>query len=445
VTWAGAALLLAALATGAAGAEEPAPAPGPVPPESDVAPAAQSEAAGPGAGDGDRPLSLWGSLRGTTAAAHNYDAPALFGPGNRADGYEDLDLRLGAQGRLSPRFAYELQGVQRLVLSTFPPAASGGVTAGGLLGAVPVWVPYRAVPASWTWVNQADVTATLFLDRANVKLSRGRFDLTVGRQAVSFGKTYFWNPLDVFLPFGPTEFDRDYKAGVDAVRLDAALGNFSGLTLIGVLGRPDPSLPGTGRWFQSAALARAFATFGAFDIALQAGKIRGGAHAGAGVSGEIGPLALRGEIAGFLASTGSPLGTSVAAVGGVGHHFENSFDLEAEYFYNGGAPADRLEGQTLLLGGWLLQTSRQVAGLVASYDPHPLVHASLGLLGASSALSGAIQPGLVYSVSDDADIVAGALFPLGRHPTVDAAGTVMLDDEFGVYPQIFYVQMKAYF
>ncbi len=119
--------------------------------------------------------------------------------------------------------------------------------------------------------------------------------------------------------------------------------------------------------------------------------------------------------------------------------------LEAEYFYNGGAPADRVAAQTLLLEGWLLQTSRHVAGLVASYDPHPLLHVSLGLLAASGALSGGIQPGLVWSVSDNVDVVGGALVPLGRHPTVDAAGLLRLYDEFGIYPQVFYVQMKTFF
>jgi len=391
------------------------------------------------------PLSLSGSLRGTTAASRNYDAPLLFGAGNRADGFQDLDLRLGAEGRPVARVAYELQGVQRLLVSTFPPAAAGGVTAGGLLGATPVWVPYRVTPVSWDWAAEGDVTATLFLDRGNVKLSRGRFDVTVGRQAVSFGKTYFWNPLDVFLPFGPTQFDRDYKAGVDATRVDVALGSFSGLTVIGVVGRPDPSLPGTDRWFQSAVLARGFATVGAFDLAAQGGKIRGGYHGGAAASGEIGPVALRAEAAGFFASAGAPLATSVSAVAGVGHRFESSLDLEAEYFYNGGAPADRVAGQALLLGGWLLQTSPHVAGVVAAYDPHPLVHASLALLGASGAPSGAIQPGVAVSLSDNVDAVGGALIPLGRHPTADAAGTLVIYDEFGLYPQIFYVQMKAYF
>jgi hypothetical protein len=400
---------------------------------------------GVGTGDGASALGLSGSLRGTTAASHNYDAPELFGAGNLADGFEDLELRVGAAGRPAPSFAYELAGVQRLLVSTFPPAASGGVTAGGLLGAVPVWVPYRVVAASWDWAAQGDVTATLFLDRADVKLSRGRFDLTVGRQAVGFGKTYFWNPLDVFLPFGPTQFDRDYKAGVDAVRLDVALGSFSGLTFIGVAGRPDPGLPGTDRWFQSGALARAFTTVGAFDLAAQGGKIRGGYQLGAGASGQVGPLAVRAEAAGFFASAGSPLATSLFAVGGVGHRFDSSLDLEAEYFWNGGAPIDRLAAQTLLQGGWLLQTSRQVAGMVASYDPHPLLHASLALLGASGALSGALQPGLVWSVSDNVDVVGGALIPLGRRPTVDATGLITLYDEFGLYPQVFYVQMKTFF
>ena len=37
----------------------------------------------------------------------------------------------------------------------------------------------------------------------------------------------------MFLAFGSTQFDRDYKAGVDALRVDAPLGDFSGVTVVG--------------------------------------------------------------------------------------------------------------------------------------------------------------------------------------------------------------------
>jgi len=54
----------------------------------------------------------------------------------------------------------------------------------------------------------------------------------MGRQAISLGTTYFWNPNDLLTAFSPYEFDRDYKPGVDGVKADFALGKFSGISFI---------------------------------------------------------------------------------------------------------------------------------------------------------------------------------------------------------------------
>lgn len=416
--------------------------------------AARADEAGPAeATDATGAVSapwLSGSLRETTAASRNYDQPLIFGPGNRADGFDDVDLRLIASGRPLSSLSFELHGVERLVVSTFP---GGAGATGRLFGAADARVPYRITPLSWNWAADGDVTATLLLDRANVKLSTGRLDLTIGRQAIAFGKAYFWNPLDLFLPFGPTTFDRDYKAGVDAVRADLALGTFSGLTAIGVLGRPDtdPGAAGVAgaaghdRWFESAVLVRGFTTLGDWDLAAQGGKVRGGYHAGAGASGELGPVAVRAETAVFLAADAAPVRSHLTAVAGAGRRFESSLDLEAEYLYNGGTPTDRVAGATLVTGGWLLHTSPHLLAAVASYDLHPLVRGSFAALAATGALSAVLQPGVVCSLSENVDVLAGALLPLGRHPTVSAAGALSFDDELGAYPQVFYLQMKAFF
>jgi hypothetical protein len=47
--------------------------------------------------------------------------------------------------------------------------------------------------------------------------------------------TYYFSPNDFFAPFTADTFYREYKAGVDAVRLDINLGTLSQLTLIGAL------------------------------------------------------------------------------------------------------------------------------------------------------------------------------------------------------------------
>ncbi|MFC2169579.1 hypothetical protein ACFLRM_03285 [Acidobacteriota bacterium] len=63
-----------------------------------------------------------------------------------------------------------------------------------------------------------------FLDNAYIKLTFKHFDLTVGKQQISLGTGYVWNPTDVFNIKDP--LDPTYEQpGHNALRLDIALGS----------------------------------------------------------------------------------------------------------------------------------------------------------------------------------------------------------------------------
>jgi len=70
-----------------------------------------------------------------------------------------------------------------------------------------------------------------FLDNAYLKLSLKAFDLTVGKQQISLGTGYVWNPTDVFNIKDP--LDPTYEQpGHNALRVDVALGNNTTLTAL---------------------------------------------------------------------------------------------------------------------------------------------------------------------------------------------------------------------
>ena len=70
-----------------------------------------------------------------------------------------------------------------------------------------------------------------FLDNAYIKLSFKYFDLTVGKQQISLGTGYVWNPTDVFNI--NDLFDPTYEQpGHNAVRLDVPLGTMYTLTAL---------------------------------------------------------------------------------------------------------------------------------------------------------------------------------------------------------------------
>lgn len=90
------------------------------------------------------------------------------------------------------------------------------------------------------WLNHSKSELALLgrnhtIDRLAIGYQQPAFSLKLGRQAINLASTYYFSPNDFFAPFTADTFYREYKAGVDAVRLDINLGTLSQLTLIGAL------------------------------------------------------------------------------------------------------------------------------------------------------------------------------------------------------------------
>lgn len=99
-----------------------------------------------------------------------------------------------------------------------------------------------------------------FLDNAYLKLTLGAFDLTVGRQQISPGTGYAWNPTDLFNT--KDLLDPTYEQpGHNALRLDAVLGR--GLSLTALYS------PGE-HWKDSDRMMEMKGRLGHFDITLTA-------------------------------------------------------------------------------------------------------------------------------------------------------------------------------
>jgi hypothetical protein len=99
-----------------------------------------------------------------------------------------------------------------------------------------------------------------FLDNAYIKLSFKLFDLTAGKQQISLGTGYVWNPIDVFNI--KELFDPTYEQpGHNAIRLDVPLGSASTFT---ALFSPEEN------WQNSAKLAQLKGRISHFDYALTA-------------------------------------------------------------------------------------------------------------------------------------------------------------------------------
>jgi hypothetical protein len=99
-----------------------------------------------------------------------------------------------------------------------------------------------------------------FLDNAYIKLSFKLFDLTAGKQQISLGTGYVWNPTDIFNI--KELFDPTYEQpGHNAIRLDVPLGSTHTFT---TLFSPEES------WQNSAKLLQIKGRISHFDYALTA-------------------------------------------------------------------------------------------------------------------------------------------------------------------------------
>ena len=419
-------------------------------------------------GDVESVAGLDGSIRTIIGVLDNYSSELLF-DGDDSDVISQSVLRLTLAGKPRPWLRYELHGLQTFDAASTPGEPGDAVLGGGGIGAIAGVssgrVRYQALDLQTRWHDDSDLVARASLDRANATLRLGRIDLTVGRQAITFGKAYFWSILDVFLPFDPEQFDRDYKPGVDALRLDVALGAFTGINLVAVAGPDVPAVVITredddfweATWFGSAVLGRVFTNLAGWDFALQGGKVYGGYQVGGGAVGEIGPMELRVEVVKHFADDSPPLipsalspptspergdlvENSTSLVVGTGHRFDNSLTVELEYFYNGAGDADDLLASALRASaGGLLNWSENLVGLALSYEISPIVVGTLGSIVSLDDGSTQIQPGIKWAAADELEVLAGIILNTGDRP--DPA----LESEFGTLPHLFYSEIKYYF
>ena len=77
------------------------------------------------------------------------------------------------------------------------------------------------------------------LDRLYLALNKDWGSIRVGRQAITWGNGFIFNPMDLFNPFPPTAIDRAYKVGDDMINAQFASPNIGDMQLLYVV-RRDP-------------------------------------------------------------------------------------------------------------------------------------------------------------------------------------------------------------
>lgn len=181
-----------------------------------------------------------------------------------------------------------------------------------------------------------EIRDSLYLDNLFLRASLQRLDITIGRQPISLGTGYAWNPLDIFN--NKDLLDPTYEQpGINALRVEIALTGRAGADIII---EPDRN------WKMSKKMVQLKKGIGRFDISLNWAqqyhlypfwKFKGTEKthtltnfAGASLVGQIGELGLWAEV---LRSYAAPANYG-EYVAGLDHTFDNGIYVMAEYLHN---------------------------------------------------------------------------------------------------------------
>lgn len=248
-------------------------------------------------------------------------------------------------------------------------------------------------------------------DRLNVAWSPAEaMELSVGRQAISWGTTQVFTPADPFPAFSPTDPFQVFRAGVDAARLRIYP---SALSEIDVVFRPSRTDVGE----EVTALARGFATWKNWGLSAWGGTLYGDSAGAVGASGGIGPWAVNFEAV-VRDYHGTVVGRASIGTFRLFQVSDRDLTIVAEYQRDGRGADGPDELLTVLQSREFRRGEYQVFGrdevaVTAAYQIHPLWSVTGTTIWNLNDRSALVFPGFSYSVSNEASLAGGVFTGTG--------------------------------
>jgi len=375
------------------------------------------------------------SVTATGLISRAPDAPELFSEQTTAQSMARfrIEPEIRASGNTTFNIAYE----QRLHYAS----GASGIAAIGILPSEAA-TPFRVQPLVWRVTDSENAIWRHEIDRANVQVHARRADLTIGRQAIGWGRGVMFTAVDLFAPFSPLEVDREWRSGVDAVRAEVKLTDRSSLDLVGAFG---DTLD------RSAFAARARGYAGIFDVEVVGGRRGEDLFGGVTSSAAVRNAEIHGEAAAFRVPAGLDRHVVWKAVVGGSYRFPIGSGIlaYAEYHYSGFG-AVHPEAIVVLLTtpsflerfvrGDMQILSRHAIGVTGSYEASPEFTYSGQWLHNPGDGSGIVAPALTYTFNDAVSLLGTVYVPYGHPP--DGA---LLRSEYGAAPVSGLLQLRCYF
>ena len=245
------------------------------------------------------------------------------------------------------------------------------------------------------------------IDRASLDFTKGKWQVTAGRQRINWGLNLVWNPNDIFNAYSYFDFDYEERPGTDAIRIQYYLNSTSSAEFAYKPGKHPGETVAAGLYkFNS----------GNYDIQVLSGIMNKDFVLGGGWSGVLGKAGFNGEITAFVPKDKFQISeTVISASLGVNYTFPNSLYLHGAYLLNtaGSLTADSLTADLLLnnVSAKSLSPSRHSLFAEGAYQFSPLIRADLsGIINPSDG-SFFAGPFITFSLTNTIELLtAGQLF-----------------------------------
>ena len=309
---------------------------------------------------------------------------------------------------------------------------------------------FRYRKMSGNWLDESDINGSTYMgyeiDRAVYKHRFGQTGIRLGRQPIDWGTGRFWQPLNVFGAFAPTDLDTDFKPGIDALTFDWYPSAFSSLTSVYALApRASDTIDNSGALYYLRKVGEQS------GLSLLAASVIGNDAFGAAFESEWAGMGWRIEGAHYkLEQTDE---NSTFWIAGIDYQFGNGTLMAAEWHNNSrgattGAMLAAAQTDQLVIYGLQQHLSRRLLGIAVDKDITPLLRGGYTLLisaledtDSHMATSVLHQFNLTYSVSNESDLLFSMLFANGR----GLGPTGALQSEFGHLPASITMRLRFYF
>ena len=259
------------------------------------------------------------------------------------------------------------------------------------------------------------------LDRLYFALLGDQGSLRVGRQAITWGDGFVFNPMDLFNPFPPTAIDRDYKVGDDMINAQYSLNQFGDLQTLYVARRnPDNDEVE----FDQASLAgKLHFALGTNEFDAMVSKHFDDHVIGAGSRGYLGDTAWRLDATWTFLEDGDDYLSLIANMDYSWVWFKKNFYGFIEYYYNGLGQDDYADAlldpnisERLARGELFVLGQNYVSGHL-QVELHPLVKVSVTSINNIEDPSGILQPYAVWDITQNLQMTGGLNISYGDKGT----------------------------